>query len=783
LELTMKKWLCLLLVALPGLLASPGASAGNAVSDKEAQSIARDAYVYSYAMMESYQTWRKQAVDKTASGYVGGFNVFRHYSEPFTPDNKDIVTPNNDTPYSWAWLDLRAEPMVVSVPAVPKDRYYVMQWIDLFTQNFAYIGVRSTGFDAGSYMIAGPKWNGEKPKGIKEVFKAETEIVGTLTRTALQGPEDIPNVTAIQAQYKLQPLSAFLKQPAPLAAPAIDFPLYDKAKARTHDFIGYLNFLLQFAEPPVASEVAIRKRFEKIGIGSGKPWDASKVDPATLAAIDAGVKEGEAEIDALAAKTFSTNGLFGSRAQLKTNYLQRDVGAMKGLYGNSLEEAWYGGYVCDGSKPSVVHFTKANLPPAKFFWSMTMYTIPDRFLYANPLNRYSIGDRTKGLEYDKDGSLTIYVSNASPGKDKESNWLPAPAAKCSLVARVYGPSKAAMTGAWKLPPLQPVTAQAEAQAASAGPVPVTIDNFARAESDLYFGGLLKDSGAIGKFLHRREPARIENQTVIRLNRDTLYSSAVFDLDAGPVTITLPDAGKRFMSMQVINEDHYVPEVVYGKGSTTLTKDKVGTRYVAVAIRTLVDPVDPRDVEQVHVLQDAIKVNQKVAGQFEIPRWDQASQKKVRDALLVLGSTIPDFKKAFGTKEQVDPVRHLIGTAAAWGGNPDKDATYLNITPANNDGTTIYKLSVKDVPVDAFWSVSVYNAEGYYEKNPYDAYTLNNLTAKKSGGAIDIQFGGCDGKIPNCLPITKGWNYTVRLYRPRAEILNGKWKFPEPQPAS
>ena len=166
------------------------------------------------------------------------------------------------------------------------------------------------------------------------------------------------------------------------------------------------------------------------------------------------MKEGQAEIDALAAKTFSTNGLFGSRAQLKTNYLERDVGAMKGLYGNSLEEAWYGGYVCDGTKTSQVHFTKANLPPAEFFWSMTMYTLPDRFLYANPLNRYSIGDRTKGLVYGKDGSLTIYVSNASPGKDKESNWLPAPAAKCSLVARVYGPNKAAMTGQWKLPPLE-----------------------------------------------------------------------------------------------------------------------------------------------------------------------------------------------------------------------------------------------------------------------------------------------------------------------------------------
>jgi hypothetical protein len=315
-------------------------------------------------------------------------------------------------------------------------------------------------------------------------------------------------------------------------------------------------------------------------------------------------------------------------------------------------------------------------------------------------------------------------------------------------------------------------------------IPVTVDNFIRAESDLYFAGILKDSGAIGKFLHRREPARIDNQTVIRLNRDTLYSSAVFDLDTGPVTITLPDAGSRFMSMQVINEDHYVPEVVYGKGNYTLTKDQVGTRYVAVAIRTLIDPADPKDIEQVHALQDAIKVSQKSVGTFEAPNWDQASQKKVRDALLVLATTLPDFKKAFGTKAQVDPVRHLIGTAAAWGGNPDKDATYLNITPAKNDGSTVYKLNVGIVPVDAFWSVSVYNADGYFEKNPYNAYSLNSITAKKNDdGSIAIRFGGCDSKIPNCLPIVKGWNYTVRLYRPRAEILNGTWRFPEPQPVS
>lgn len=318
------------------------------------------------------------------------------------------------------------------------------------------------------------------------------------------------------------------------------------------------------------------------------------------------------------------------------------------------------------------------------------------------------------------------------------------------------------------------------EALAADATPVTVDNFVRAESDLYFGGLIKDGG-LGKFDHRREPAAIEKQTVIRLNRDTLYSSGVFDLDAGAVTVTLPDAGKRFMSMQVINEDHYVPEVVYGAGAYKLDKEKVGTRYVAVAIRTLVDPTDPEDVKKVHALQDAIKAEQAGTGSFAIPAWDQASQKKVRDALLVLGSTLPDFKKAFGTKAEVDPVRHLVGTAAAWGGNPDKDATYLNIVPAGNDGTTVYTLDVKDVPVDGFWSVSLYNAEGYYEKNDLNAYSVNSVTAKHNDDdSVVIQFGGCDGKIANCLPIMKGWNYTVRLYRPRAEILDRSWSFPAPK---
>ena len=314
-------------------------------------------------------------------------------------------------------------------------------------------------------------------------------------------------------------------------------------------------------------------------------------------------------------------------------------------------------------------------------------------------------------------------------------------------------------------------------------VPVTAENFVRAESDLYFANMVKDGG-FGKFHHTRELVPLDHQTVIRMNRDTLYSGGVFDLDAGPVTITMPDAGTRFMSMQVITEDHFSPEVHYAAGSYTLDRKTVGTRYVLVGIRTLLDPTDPGDLAKVHALQDAVVAKQASPGTWQVPDWDPASQKKVREALLVLGSTIPDSKQMFGREDQVTPLRHLIGAATAWGGNPETEATYLNVTPPKNDGLVVHRLTVKDVPVDGFWSINVYDAKGYFEKNALNAYSLNNLTAQKAGdGSVTIQFGGCDGKIPNCLPITPGWNYLVRLYRPRAEILDGKWTFPAPQPVS
>jgi hypothetical protein len=433
------------------LLAMSSAAGAQTATPEEARSIAKEAFIYSYAPIASYGTWSKQATMPDAPEYVGGFNTFRNYSQAFTPDNKDIVTPNNDTPYSWAWLDLRAEPIVLSVPKVSKDRYYVMQLIDLFTYNFGYVGVRATGFDAGNYLIAGPGWNGGKPKGITKVMQAETEIVGILGRTSLNGPSDVKNVKAIQAKYRLTPLSAFLKTPAAKPTPMPDFPPYDPSKASSHDFIGYINFLLQFAQPTVPSEKDLMARFAKIGIAPGKPWDASTSGPAMLAAIDHGVADAKAEMAEVAKKTLSSNGLFGSREFLKDDYMTRAMGAEKGLFGNSIEEAWYGGFVGDGTQQTMLHFPAGQLPPAKFFWSLTLYTLPDRLLYANPLNRYSIGDRTKGLVYGKDKSLTIYLGQASPGKDKESNWLPTPEGKYSLVARVYGPEKAAMDGTWELP--------------------------------------------------------------------------------------------------------------------------------------------------------------------------------------------------------------------------------------------------------------------------------------------------------------------------------------------
>lgn len=316
-----------------------------------------------------------------------------------------------------------------------------------------------------------------------------------------------------------------------------------------------------------------------------------------------------------------------------------------------------------------------------------------------------------------------------------------------------------------------------------GKILVTPDNFIRAESDAYMAGQVM-SGAFGRFNHTREPAPVDKQLIVRLNRDTIYSSGVFDLDAGPVTISLPEPGERFLSALVINQDHYNPQVFYGAGTHTLTKENVGTRYAMVGVRILADPNDPQDMKQANMLQDAITVSQPGGpGSFEIPEWDPVSQKKVREALIALSNTIPDLRYAAGpNRESVDPVRRIAAAASGWGLNPDKDAIYLNVFPEKNDGKTSYRLTVKDVPVDGFWSVTAYTADGYFKPNELNAYSINSITGGRGeDGSITIQFGDCTRDTPNCLPVTDGWNYMVRLYRPRQEILDGSWSFPVAEP--
>lgn len=323
---------------------------------------------------------------------------------------------------------------------------------------------------------------------------------------------------------------------------------------------------------------------------------------------------------------------------------------------------------------------------------------------------------------------------------------------------------------------------ASAQTSERPIVPVMVENYDRAQTDSYFTAVV-NGGGFGKFRHGRELAPPAQQGIPRPNRDTLYSFAIVDLDAAPVAITLPDAGERYMAMQVVNEDQYTPAVYYNPGTYTLTRELIGTRYAIAVVRFFVDFANENDVRQVHALQDAIKFDQERVGTFEVPRWDEAGVEKIKAALLQLGTTVSDTRRMFGAnRKQVDPVKHLIGTAMLWGGLPERDALYLPITPPRNDGKTLYKVTVGDVPVDGFWSLTVYNREGYLEPNQDNIYSVNSFTAHKgSDGSVTIQFGGCDGIVPNCLPITDGWNYTVRLFRPKAEILDGKWHFPLARP--
>lgn len=314
-----------------------------------------------------------------------------------------------------------------------------------------------------------------------------------------------------------------------------------------------------------------------------------------------------------------------------------------------------------------------------------------------------------------------------------------------------------------------------------GSEPVNVLNYTRAETDLQFQGYAAKAGGVGKFLRLREPYSVVDQTTIRGNRDTLYSVGVFDL-VSPVTIVMPDSKGRFQSLLVIDQDEYNPVLKDGAGEVTLSIDTVGTRYAMVLVRTFADPNNPDDMKQAHAMQDAIEIKQSSAGTLELPDWDKASLVETRQQLNQMAMKLKGIPEAFGRRGEVDPIQHLLGCASGWGGNPARGAMYFSFAPDKNDGKTAYTLTMpKEVPVEAFWSVTVYNKEGFFTPNALSAYSFNSITSKRNGdGTVTIHFGG-DPKATNYLPITDGWNYIVRCYLPGWQIIEGNWTPPEAQP--
>jgi hypothetical protein len=441
----------------------------------EVKAIAEEGFIYGLPIVMNYAVMYEYAVDKNSGQFKAPFNEIKNEPRVYTYKDTAIVTPNSDTPYSILWMDLRAEPMVLSVPAVEKGRYYAVQLEDGNTFNFGYIGSRATGNDAGDYMVAGPDWKGETPAGIKMVFRSTTQFAVAAYRTQLFNPADMPNVIKVQSGYKAQPLSAYLKQPAPPAAPAINFPKIDKEMVKTN-FFQYLDFALQFA-PPGPEEKEIRAKLARIGIGAGKIFDFKDLSLEHKAEVGLGIKEGDSKVDKyVLAGVKDVNGWkigswFGDRAFFNGDWLLRAAGAKVGIYGNDAIEATYpitktlaNGEELDGSKHNyTLTFAKDQFPPVNAFWSVTMYDGKTQLLIENPINRYLINSpMLPNLKKDADGSLTLYIQKDSPGKAKESNWLPAPNGPIYLVMRLYWPKTEppsilpAGEGTWKPPGIVPV---------------------------------------------------------------------------------------------------------------------------------------------------------------------------------------------------------------------------------------------------------------------------------------------------------------------------------------
>jgi hypothetical protein len=453
-------------VALFAAATLQNAFAQTAVNAEEARAIAKEAYIYANPMVDSYRAMYSWFLDEQSPEFKAPLNRLGNVPRVFTPEDRAVQSPNSDTPYSFLALDLRTEPYVLTVPKIERDRYFSIQLIDLYTHNFDYIGSRTTGNDGGDFLVAGPGWQGETPDGIKKVIRSETELVIAVYRTQLFSPDDLEKVKAIQAGYEVQPLSAFLGQPAPTAAPAIDFitPLTREEITKSPKVFQQLNFVLQFC-PTHPSERELMERFAKLDIGAGKTFDWDGFSPEIQAAIGQGIADAWADFAQLKkrgdAGEIGTGEIFGTREHLQNNQLYRMGAAALGLWGNSEAEAIYPSYwndadgqPLDGAHRYTLRFAPGELPPVHAFWSLTMYELPEMLLVANPIDRYLVNSPMQtDFVRDDGGGITLYIQHDSPGKAREPNWLPAPAGPFFMAMRLYWPKAEALDGSWKLPPL------------------------------------------------------------------------------------------------------------------------------------------------------------------------------------------------------------------------------------------------------------------------------------------------------------------------------------------
>jgi hypothetical protein len=437
---------------------------------EETKQIAQDGFVFGLPLVTYYTSTYELFVDTTSSQYKAPVGKLTNEARVFTYKDTAVITPNSDTPYGLMEADLRAEPAVVSVPAVPKPRYYSVQLTDANTYNYGYIGSRSTGTEAGDYMIVGPDWKGEKPAHIKQIFHSTTPFTVVIFRTQLFNASDMPNVVKTQAGYKVQPLSSFLKQPAPPAPPAVNYMKANAEIAKTN-FWELIDFALLYS-PASPDEASIRAKLASIGIGPGKQFEMKDLSAEHKAAILLGMKAGDDAVDKYIASGgavidgWNIGSFFGDRAYINGDWLKRAAAAKGGIYGNSAIEAMYPltrvdgtGATMDGSKHNyTLTFAKGSLPPVNAFWSVTMYDGKTQFLIENPINRYLINSpMLPAMKTNPDGSLTLYIQKDSPGKDKEANWLPAPNGPIYLVMRLYWPKETppsilpAGKGTWQPP--------------------------------------------------------------------------------------------------------------------------------------------------------------------------------------------------------------------------------------------------------------------------------------------------------------------------------------------